>query len=128
MATQWDIVSRAVAGPRAAFQELIRQAAQAPLLHRDDTPMKVLSLMAERARAEADGGKPVAKAINTSGIVAVLEQHKVVLCSSPATITPARTWSGSWRTVPGTWPRRCRGATRWPATSPASSTVSWPTA
>jgi len=78
-ATQWDIVSKAVAGPRAAFQELIRQAAQAPLLHSDDTPMKVLSLMAERARAEADGVKPVAKAINTSGIVAVLEPHKVVL-------------------------------------------------
>ena len=68
-----------MAGPRAAFQELIRQAAQAPLLHSDDTPMKVLSLMAERARAEADGVKPVAKAINTSGIVAVLDQHKVVL-------------------------------------------------
>jgi transposase len=83
-ATQWDIVSKAVPGPRAAFQELIRQAAQAPLLHNDDTPMKVLSLMKERAKAEADGVKPVAKAINTSGIVAVLqdnanEQRKVVL-------------------------------------------------
>ena len=78
-ATQWDIVSKAVPGPRAAFQELIRQAAQAPLLHSDDTPMKVLSLMAARAKAEAAGVKPVAKAINTSGIVAVLHQHKVVL-------------------------------------------------
>jgi len=78
-ATQWDIVSKAVPGPRAVFEELIRQAAQAPLLHSDDTPMKVLSLMAERARAEADGVKPAAKAINTSGIVAVLQQHKVVL-------------------------------------------------
>jgi transposase len=78
-ATQWDIVSKAVPAPRAAFEELIRQAAQAPLLHSDDTPMKVLSLMAERARAEADGVKPAAKAINTSGIVAVLEQYKVVL-------------------------------------------------
>jgi transposase len=68
-----------VPAPRAIFQELIVQAAQAPLLHSDDTPMKVLSLMAERAKAEADGVKPVAKAINTSGIVAVLEQHKVVL-------------------------------------------------
>ena len=63
---------------------MIRQAAQAPLLHNDDTPMKVLSLMKERARAEAGGVKPVAKAINTSGIVAVLqdkanEQRKVVL-------------------------------------------------
>jgi transposase len=78
-ATQWDIVSKAVPAPRAVFEELIRQAAQAPLLHSDDTPMKVLSLMAERERAEADGVKPAAKAINTSGIVAVLEQHKVVL-------------------------------------------------
>jgi transposase len=74
-ATQWDIVSRAVPAPRAVFQALIVQAAQAPLLHSDDTPMKVLSLMAERARAEADGVKPAARAINTSGIVAVLEQH-----------------------------------------------------
>ena len=83
-ATQWDIVSKAAPSPRAVFEELIRQAAQAPLLHSDDTPMKVLSLMKERARAEAGGVKPVARAINTSGIVAVLqgnanEQRKVVL-------------------------------------------------
>ena len=65
--------------PHAVFQELIVQAAQAPLLHSDDTPMKVLSLMAKRARAEAEGVKPAAKAINTSGIVAVLQEHKVVL-------------------------------------------------
>jgi transposase len=74
-ATQWDIVCRAVPAPRAVFQELIVQAAQAPLLHSDDTPMKVLGLMAERARAEADGVKPAALGVNTSGIVAVLEQH-----------------------------------------------------
>ena len=47
-ATQWDIVFKAVPAPRAVFQALIVQAAQAPLLHSDDTPMKVLSLMAER--------------------------------------------------------------------------------
>lgn len=83
-ATQWDIVAKAAPSPRAVFEELIRQAAQAPLLHSDDTPMKVLSLMAERAKAEAGGVKPAAKAINTSGIVAVLQddanlQRKVVL-------------------------------------------------
>jgi hypothetical protein len=77
--TQWDIVSKVVDAPRAVYQALIVQAAQAPLLHSDDTPMKVLSLMAERARAEAAGLTPVAKAINTSGIVAVLAEHKVVL-------------------------------------------------
>jgi transposase len=78
-ATQWDIISKAAPAPRAVFEELIRHAAQAPLLHSDDTPMKVLSLMKERERAEAGGVKPVAKAINTSGIVAVLQddaQHK----------------------------------------------------
>ena len=78
-ATQWDIVAKAVPGPRAVFEELIRQAAQAPLLHCDDTPMKVLALMAARAKAEAGGTAPVARAINTSGIVAVLEQHQIVL-------------------------------------------------
>jgi transposase len=77
--TQWDIVSKAVPGPRAAFEELIRQAAQAPLLHNDDTPARVLSLMAERAKAEAAGRTPKAKAINTSGIVAVVQERKVVL-------------------------------------------------
>jgi transposase len=71
-ATQWDIVAKAAPSPRAVFEELIRQAAQAPLLHSDDTPMKVLSLIKERDKAEAGGIKPVAKAINTSGIVAVL--------------------------------------------------------
>lgn len=75
-ATQWDIIAKAAPSPRAVFEELIRQAAQAPLLHSDDTPMKVLSLMKERARAEAGGVKPVAKAINTSGIVAVLPDNE----------------------------------------------------
>jgi transposase len=74
-ATQWDIISKAAPSPRAVFEELIRQAAQAPLLHSDDTPMKVLSLMKERDKAEAGGVKPVAKAINTSGIVAVLRDN-----------------------------------------------------
>ena len=78
-ATQWDLVLKAVPGPRAAFQELIRQGAQAPLLHNDDTPARVLSLMAERTKAEQAGQTPKARAINTTGIVAVLQEHKVVL-------------------------------------------------
>jgi hypothetical protein len=78
-ATQWDIVHKAVPGPRAAFEELIRQAAQAQLLHNDDTPARILSLMRERAKAEAAGKTAVAKAINTSGIVAELQGRKVVL-------------------------------------------------
>jgi transposase len=78
-ATQWDIVARALPAPRAAFNELIHQAAQAPLLHSDDTPAKILALKLERTRLEALGQQPQAKAINTSCIVAVLDQHPVVL-------------------------------------------------
>ena len=126
-ATQWDIVAKAAPSPRAVFEELIRQAAQAPLLHSDDTPMKVLSLMAERARAEADGVKPAAKAINTSGIVAVLSSTRSC-SSSPATTTPARTWRASSRTAPRSCSRRCRCAMRWPATSAANSPPSFATA
>lgn len=78
-ATQWDIVLKAVPGPRAAFEELIRQAAQAQLLHNDDTPARILSLMRERTEAEAAGKTPVARAINTSGILAELQGRKMVL-------------------------------------------------
>ena len=79
-ATQWEIVSKAVPGPKAVFNELVCQAAQAPLLHNDDTPAKILSLMAERTKIEAAGQVPKNRAINTSGIVAVLgPRHKVVL-------------------------------------------------
>lgn len=79
-ATQWEIVSKALPGPKAAFNELIRQAAQAPLLHNDDTPARILTLIAERTKAQAGGQTPKNRAINTSGIVAVLEpDRKVVL-------------------------------------------------
>jgi transposase len=71
-ATQWDLVEAAWPGPKAAYEELIRQAAQAELLHNDDTPARILSLMAERKKIEAAGKVPESKAINTSGIVAVL--------------------------------------------------------
>jgi len=78
-ATQWDIVSFALPAPRAIFTELIKQAAQAPLLHTDDTPTKILSLMADRKVLEAIGQTPTSKAINTTGIIAVLAEHKVAL-------------------------------------------------
>jgi hypothetical protein len=71
-ATQWDLVHAAWPGPQAAHSELMRQAAQGELLHNDDTPARILSLMTERKKLEAAGQAPVAKAINTSGIVSVL--------------------------------------------------------
>lgn len=78
-ATQWDIVSFALPAPKAVYTELIKQAAQAPLLHTDDTPTRILSLMAQRKVLEALGQTPTSKAINTTGIIAVLAERKVAL-------------------------------------------------
>jgi transposase len=49
--TQWEIVAETAAGIHPAFDELIRQAAQAEVFYNDDTSMKVLAL-AEAIRAE----------------------------------------------------------------------------
>ena len=83
-ATQWDIVARGAKAPRWVYQELIRQAAQAQVLHNDDTPAKILALIAEGASsaqgdAAAQAEPGAARAINTSGIVALIAQRKVVL-------------------------------------------------
>jgi len=80
-ATQWDIVEKAAEGPRHAHAEMIRQAAQGEVLHNDDTPARILALMGERrAKAEAAGKLvPKTKAINTTGIVALVGERKVVL-------------------------------------------------
>jgi transposase len=83
--TQWDIVSKAAEGPRNAFAELIRQAAQAEVLHNDDTPARILDLMGSR-RAKADAKavaageeQQQAKGIYTSGIVALLPTKERVM-------------------------------------------------
>jgi transposase len=80
-ATQWQIVRDAVPAPEAVFDELTRQAAQGDVLHCDDTPAKVLSLVVDRNKREAAGQTVKNKAINTSGIVALLPQgnHQVAL-------------------------------------------------
>lgn len=77
-ATQWDLVVQAVPAPRAVFGELLRQAGQGDLLYSDDTRAKVLSLIVARNKLEAAGETPEVKAINTSGIVAVLDQGQHV--------------------------------------------------
>jgi hypothetical protein len=78
-ATQFEIVFNAVKGPQAAHEQLIREAAQAELLHNDDTPARILSLMIVRSKAEAAGQTPEAKSINTTGIVAQSQGRKMVL-------------------------------------------------
>ena len=78
---------KAVAADLApAFAELIRQAAQGEVLHNDDTTVKILELMGERGRPEAQpgAGKDVGDAdrrrgLFTSGVVALRDGHRVAL-------------------------------------------------
>jgi hypothetical protein len=73
--TQWDLIDAAWwTAPRVVHAALMREAAQGELLHNDDTPARILSLMAERKKLEAAGLKPVAKAINTSIVLSVVRQ------------------------------------------------------
>jgi transposase len=81
--TQWDVVE-AVAGSLApVLDELIRQAAQGEVLHNDDTMVKILELMGERARQEALAGAAddadERRGLFTSGVVALRDGHRVAL-------------------------------------------------
>jgi hypothetical protein len=79
--TQWDIVKAVARSLAPALDELIRQAAQGEVLHNDDTTVKILELMAERARHEAlaDGGADERRGLFTSGVVALRDGHRVAL-------------------------------------------------
>jgi transposase len=100
-ATQWDIIRKALPAPRCVHAELMYQAAQAPLLYSDDTPMRVLKpnkqgkqgKQAETAGPSGAPGEPKAvaeavpeeaasatpKATGTSCIVAQAPKYEVVL-------------------------------------------------
>jgi transposase len=81
--TQWDIVQAVALDLAPAFAELIRQAAQGDVLHNDDTTVKILELMGERARQAALAGAAVdadgRSGLYTSGVVALRDGHQVAL-------------------------------------------------
>ena len=70
--TQWDIVRDFYWHAYPVHEELIRQSAGAKLIHNDDTTMKILSVVNETKDAKRKG-------IFTSGMVAVLDDHKIGL-------------------------------------------------
>lgn len=87
--TQWEIVSEAVPQLQPAYEELIRQAALGEVVHHDDTTVKILELMGERARQRAlaeeqekeqgRGGTPERKGLFTSGVVALRAGRRIAL-------------------------------------------------
>jgi hypothetical protein len=86
--TQWDVVKAVATDIAPAFTEFIRQAAQGDVLHNDDTTVRILELMGERARKAALADEPVAAKLDqgdqrsglfTSGVVALRDSHRVAL-------------------------------------------------
>ena len=72
--TQWDIVEGTANHVHPAYLELFRQGAQGEILHNDDTSMRILSLAKELALEDAER-----KGIFTTGIVSILDEHKIAL-------------------------------------------------
>lgn len=85
--TQWGIVHCQAEHALPVYEELIRQAAQGDVLHHDDTHVKILECMAERAREVAfaegtsDGAdkKSERTGLFTSGIVSTCAGHRIAL-------------------------------------------------
>ena len=77
-ATQWEIVEHSADPIAPAQDELIRQAAQGQILHNDDTTMKVLAL-ARPSREPTGSDRPDRTGVFTSGIVSILEGHRIAL-------------------------------------------------
>jgi transposase len=87
--TQWDIVHAQAEQIEPACEELVRQAAQGDVVHNDDTTVKILDLMDERARQEALAGsgaagpakKKAAERVGmfTTGIVSTRDGQKIAL-------------------------------------------------
>jgi transposase len=81
--TQWDIVEALAGILTPIFDELIRQAAQGQVLHNDDTTVKILELMGQRAQqqalADARDAADGRRGLYTSGVVALRDGHRVAL-------------------------------------------------
>lgn len=80
--TQWKIVYAAALLIVAAYHELIRQAAQGEVVYNDDTAVKILELMGERAKKSPppeDPRDPDRTGLFTSGVVATRAGRKIAL-------------------------------------------------
>lgn len=80
--TQWDIVHAASLLIAPAYNELIRQAAQGEVLYNDDTTVRILEMMGQRARKAPptkDDRDPGRTGLFTSGVVATRAGVRIAL-------------------------------------------------
>jgi transposase len=78
-ATQWDLARQGANDCKPAHDELVRQAAQGDVFHNDDTPNKVMELIAKREQEAAEGTGDERTGAFTSGIVSICGENKIAL-------------------------------------------------
>jgi len=78
--TQWQVSEGKANRIYPVYNELVRQGAQGEVLHNDDTPAKILELMASiEDEYEQEPGKETRTGIFTTAIISKLGEHKIAL-------------------------------------------------
>jgi transposase len=80
--TQWQIVSESAPSFRPVYQELARLAAQAPVLHNDDSHVRILEWMGKRGAKRLAKGElcdPERTGLFTTAIVAITADGPIAL-------------------------------------------------
>ena len=77
--TQWDLVNGAAERIQPVYHAIIDEAAQGELLHNDDTPMKILELMAENQTLASCKNASKRTGLFTSGIISKCGDHLMAL-------------------------------------------------
>ena len=78
--TQWDVIAAFAPSAAPAYDALISQAAQGDVLHNDDTTIKILEFMGDRAKKQpTDDDTKDRTGLFTSGVVSTCEGRRIVL-------------------------------------------------
>jgi hypothetical protein len=79
--TQWDVIAAFAPAAVPAYDAMISQAAQGDVLHNDDTTVKILDLMGERAKKQPVDNDDTKDrtGLFTSGVVSTCEGRRIVL-------------------------------------------------
>ena len=76
--TQWELMQPLAQSAQPILEELIAQAAQSPLIHHDDTTMRILDLR-RPGSATAAAMDPERKGTFTTNVLAYVDAHPVAL-------------------------------------------------
>jgi hypothetical protein len=76
--TQWEVMKPLFEQAQPIFEQMIAQAANSPLIHQDDTTMRILDLR-RPGSATATQMDPQRKGTFTSNLLAFVESHPVAL-------------------------------------------------